>query len=109
MSADSWFQQEAGGETSAYRDSRDFPIPIQLWNAGYDVWLANNRGVSHSQGHAHLDAEQHPDLYWDFSFAEIGLYDIPAMVKTVKRTLKEDHFFDEYFFNIDKIAYLGYD
>ena len=41
MSADSWFYQEDPTDTG-------FPVPIQLWKAGYDVWLVNNRGVSHS-------------------------------------------------------------
>ena len=77
--------------------------------AGYDVWLANNRGVSHSQGHIHLDPERNAHSYWDFSFAEIGLYDIPAMVKLVKRVLEKDHFFDESYHNIDKVLYLGYE
>lgn len=73
MSADSWFFQDDPNDTG-------LPVPIQLWEAGYDVWLANNRGVSHSQGHRSIDLYSNPAAYWDFSFAEIGMYDIPAMV-----------------------------
>ena len=102
MSADSWLHMDDPS-------SLNFPIPIQLWHAGYDVWLANNRGVSHSQGHAYFDLERDANRYWDFSFTEIGLYDIPAMVKQVKKTLQDDHFYDEFYHNIDQVLYLGYD
>ena len=63
-------------------------------DAGYDVWLANKRGVSHSQSHTHLDPEHNPEKYWDFSFAEIGMSDIPAMITGVKKQLETDHFYD---------------
>ena len=41
MSADSWFFKNDPDDTG-------LPVPIALYEAGYDVWLANNRGVSHS-------------------------------------------------------------
>ena len=44
MSADSWFTSPEFGT----------PMPIQLYEAGYDVWLGNNRGTTHSQGHQKL-------------------------------------------------------
>ena len=37
------------------------------------------------------------------------MYDIPAMVKQIKRKLQDDHWFDEYYHNIDKVLYMGYD
>ena len=46
---------------------------------GYDVWLGNNRGTTHSRVHETLN----PDVdskYWDFSFIELGKYDLPAMI-----------------------------
>ena len=75
MSADSWFYQDREGAT---------PMPIQLWEAGYDVWLGNNRGTSHSKGTVD---NKHPAEYWDFSFAEIGMHDLPAMAKEIKHQL----------------------
>lgn len=65
--------------------------------------------MSHSQGHENIDLYQNSQSYWDFSFAEIGLYDIPAMVKGIKKTLDDQHYFDEYYHNIDKVLYIGYD
>lgn len=37
------------------------------------------------------------------------MYDIPAMVREIKRTLKTDHYYDEYYHNIEKVLYIGYD
>ena len=65
--------------------------------------------MSHSQEHVRIDPLSHPQEYWDFSFAEIGLYDIPAMVSKVTKTLEVNHFSDERYHNIDKVIYMGYD
>lgn len=65
--------------------------------------------MSHSQGHTNLDLERSPEKYWDFSFAEIGMSDIPAMITGVKKHLTENHFYDEHYNNIDKVLYIGYD
>lgn len=56
-------------------------LAFQLADAGYDIWLFNARGTSPSLGHKTLtinDAE-----YWDFSFHEIGLYDITKTIDYV--------------------------
>ena len=62
MSANSWFPEPLYGE----------PMPIQLYEAGYDVWLGNNRGTSHSSRHVEFSHESSPELYWNWSFAEMG-------------------------------------
>jgi predicted alpha/beta hydrolase len=49
---------------------------------GYDVWLGNNRGTTHSRRHKRLDPD-YDQQYWDFSFIELGKYDLPAMIKYV--------------------------
>ena len=51
MSADSWFPSPEHGE----------PMPIQLYEAGYDVWLASPRGTSHSNGHYKYDSNHASD------------------------------------------------
>lgn len=52
-----------------------------LVDSGYDVWLGNARGNLFSQAHKTLDTELHD--FWKFSFHEIGVYDIPAMIDYV--------------------------
>ncbi|XP_060096798.1 lipase member M-like [Heteronotia binoei] len=49
-----------------------------LADAGYDVWIGNNRGNSWSRRHQFLTIDQQE--FWDFSFHEMGVYDLSAMV-----------------------------
>lgn len=48
---------------------------------GYDVWLGNARGNTYSRQHKH----KHPDSteFWNFSWHEIGVYDLAAMLDYV--------------------------
>lgn len=49
-----------------------------MMEEGYDVWLGNNRGSMFSLGHETMDYTEHE--FWDFSWAEMGLYDVPANI-----------------------------
>ncbi|XP_029169180.1 lipase 1-like, partial [Nylanderia fulva] len=49
-----------------------------LADQGYDVWLANLRGTTYSRKHISLSPSELK--YWNFSFHEEGIYDVPAMV-----------------------------
>nr|XP_008114497.2 PREDICTED: lysosomal acid lipase/cholesteryl ester hydrolase isoform X1 [Anolis carolinensis] len=63
-----------------------------LADAGYDVWLGNNRGTSWSRKHQNLSADE--EKYWDFSFHEMGIYDLPAMINFVlKKTQQEQLYY----------------
>lgn len=72
-------------------------MPFQLADLGYDVWMGNNRGTDYSQQHKTLSATDDADKYWQFSWAEMGRYDTPAIIDQVKaQTGKE------------KLRYIGY-
>nr|XP_002739797.1 PREDICTED: lysosomal acid lipase/cholesteryl ester hydrolase-like [Saccoglossus kowalevskii] len=49
-----------------------------LADAGFDVWLGNVRGNTYSRSHVSLNPNQ--DEFWEWSFDQMALYDLPAMV-----------------------------
>lgn len=52
-------------------------LAYRLADAGFDVWLGNQRGNSYSQNHITLNSNERK--FWDFSWHEIGYYDLAAM------------------------------
>lgn len=68
-SADSWVMTDYDSMAPAFK----------LAQAGYDVWLGNQRGSKYSRRHETLNPDKKEDLkYWDFSFVEMGEIDAPA-------------------------------
>lgn len=66
-------------------------IAYLLSSEGYDVWLGNARGNKHSRMHQQLSPDNAD--FWDFSWDEIGHYDLPAAIDYVlgvtnEKTLK---------------------
>nr|CAD7577877.1 unnamed protein product [Timema californicum] len=53
-------------------------LGYNLVDAGYDVWLGNNRGNSYSRKHVNLTTSN--KKYWDFSMHEMGVHDTPAVI-----------------------------
>ncbi|XP_055600175.1 lipase 1-like [Uranotaenia lowii] len=53
-------------------------LPSKLLQAGYEVWLGNSRASPENAGHTRFSNTS--DSYWDFSFHEIGYYDMPALI-----------------------------
>lgn len=56
-------------------------LAFMLADAGYDVWMGNHRGTKYSRKHASLKTDD--DKFWDFSFHEIGMVDVPESIDYV--------------------------
>eukprot|EP00118_Oscarella_pearsei_P025538 m.308342 g.308342 ORF g.308342 m.308342 type:complete len:392 (+) comp43800_c0_seq1:40-1215(+) len=53
-------------------------LAFLLADAGFDVWLGNVRGNTYSRNHTHLSPND--TKFWAWSFDEMALYDLPAML-----------------------------
>ena len=76
--------------------------PAFVWaSKGYDVWLGNQRGSMYSRGHTKLIADstdsQERKMFFDFSFKEMGDFDLPAMIDKVLEVT-----------DLKKISYVGH-
>lgn len=61
-------------------------LATQLNDLCYDVWLGNVRGNRHSRRHRTLNPDgrrRERREFWSFSWHEIGIYDLPAMIDYV--------------------------
>ncbi|KAG5867820.1 hypothetical protein JTB14_016821 [Gonioctena quinquepunctata] len=52
---------------------------------GYDVWLMNARGSWHSRKHRTMNPDKDKE-FWQFTWHEIGVYDIPATIDYILNT-----------------------
>ncbi|XP_022908916.2 lipase 3-like [Onthophagus taurus] len=64
-----------------FLDHGNKSLGFLLAETGYDVWLGNARGNSYSKSHASLDVNSND--FWDFSFHEMGIYDLPAVFEYI--------------------------
>ncbi|XP_076237414.1 lipase 3 [Calliopsis andreniformis] len=62
---------------------------------GYDVWLGNARGSRYSRKHKWMTTKE--KKYWLFSWHEIGVFDIPAMIDVALKVSKKE-----------KLMYIGH-
>ncbi|KAL0127522.1 hypothetical protein PUN28_003063 [Cardiocondyla obscurior] len=73
------------GLLSSYTDwiipGTDNGLAFILANEGYDVWLGNFRGNTYSR--AHISLSPSDSTFWNFSFHEMGVYDLPAMISYI--------------------------
>ena len=59
-----------------------WPLPLHLFDDGFDIWMASNRGTKYCQEHETLDINTKE--YWEFSWVEMGKYDDVSNIKYVK-------------------------
>ncbi|KAF9412148.1 hypothetical protein HW555_009278 [Spodoptera exigua] len=67
-----------------------------LADAGYDVWMTNIRGNRYSKDHVWYKTNS--EEYWDFSWHEVALYDVPAVIDYIMEIKGTD----------SKISYIGH-
>lgn len=60
-------------------------MAVQLAQLGHDVWISSSRGRPFSRTHVSLspDDELTRDQYWDYSYEEIGIDEIPAFADAI--------------------------
>ena len=68
---------------------------LQLAEAGYDVWVGNNRGTEYSQTHKHM--APHDPEFWNFQWETMAEHDVYNMMRRVKELT-----------GMHKIFYIGY-
>ncbi|XP_039191859.1 lipase member M-like isoform X4 [Crotalus tigris] len=60
---------------------------LHLTDAGYDVWIINIRGTTWSRRHQKFSIDQQE--FWEFSFHEMAIYDIPATIAFILQKTKQ--------------------
>ncbi|KAK9887099.1 hypothetical protein WA026_020043 [Henosepilachna vigintioctopunctata] len=67
-------------------------LAYHLADNGYDVWLGNSRGNHH--GKRHIKLSPNIKAFWNFSWHEIGINDIPAMIDYIleKKKIKQIYY-----------------
>ncbi|KAF8423312.1 Alpha/Beta hydrolase protein [Tirmania nivea] len=61
-------------------------LPFVLVDAGYDVWLGNNRGNKYSKKCIHHSSSD--PTFWDFSMDQFAIHDIPDAINYILDTTK---------------------
>ena len=75
--------QDGSSWMQNYIDVNEDPFHLKLVDAGYDIWIASNRGTEYSLGHETLSYND--AAYWNWSWAEMGIYDDIANIAAIKQ------------------------
>lgn len=68
-----------------------------LADNGYDVWIGNSRGNMYSRNHTKYSPDKDKELFWNFSWHEMGYYDLSATIDYILRVTYQT-----------KLYYIGY-
>ena len=77
-------------------NGEEHSIPFIFAKNNFDVWISNSRGNKYCKEHEKYDNKSFE--FWQFSFHEMGLYDIPAVINFINSTNKSG----------EKIIYFGH-
>lgn len=77
--------------------NRKRSLGFVLADHGYDVWLMNCRGTTYSNKHISINETINKKEFYDFSWHQIGYFDIPANVDFILQ--KTNH---------QKLQYIGH-
>ncbi|XP_049833848.1 lipase member M-like [Schistocerca gregaria] len=66
-------------------------LPFMLADAGYDVFLGNQRGCAYSRGHKKWTRRD--PQYWRYTLDDVALFDMPALVSLAQRLSGERRLF----------------
>lgn len=79
-----------GGDTW-FENPPEQSLGFILADAGFDVWVGNVRGTGWSHGHVSLpkDAKE----FWNWSWDELALNDLPAMLELVHNATKSQIYY----------------
>lgn len=83
------------GYSGNFLEIGNHSLGFYLASHGYDVWLGNARGTRYSNTHTTLNNKSFE--YWDFSFHEIAVKDLPACIDYVLE-----------YTNNDQLSYIGH-
>jgi pimeloyl-ACP methyl ester carboxylesterase len=66
------------GSSEAFMMNGNNSPAFVIANAGFDVWLGNNRGSRYARKHQTINPDTDPADFFNFSFFELGQYDATA-------------------------------
>ena len=77
-------------------NGEEHSIPFIFAKNDFDVWISNSRGNKYCKNHEKYDTKSFE--FWQFSFHEMGIYDIPAVINYINSINKSG----------EKIIYFGH-